>query len=61
MVAASMNNISGVRPIFDSVVNWSVNSIRLFERIGLTGQQTQYCLSTVDTVSILLYSNYVAI
>ena len=53
MLLAAMNNIDTVRPIFDSVVNWSGNSTTLFESIGLTGPQRHYCLSTVDQVSII--------
>ena len=48
-------NISVVRPIFDSVVDWSEDSYRLFETIGLTGLQVHACSSSVDQVSIATY------
>ena len=52
---AAANNISGVRPIFDSVVDWSEDSYRLFETIGLTGLQVHTCSSSVDQVSVATY------
>ena len=55
---AFANNLSAVRPIFDSAVDWSEDSYRMFERIGLTRQQRQLCLSTTDRVSTwYIYSN----
>ena len=48
---AFANNLSAVRPIFDSFVDWSEDSYRMFERIGLTARQRQLCLSTTDRVS----------
>ena len=50
--AAADNNISDVRPIFDSL-DWSEESYRKFERIGQTGEQLYVCLSVTDEVGII--------
>ena len=44
--AAAVNNISDVRPIFDSL-DWSEESYRMLERIGRTGKQKQICVAPV--------------
>ena len=49
---AATNNVSAVRSAFDSV-NWSEESYRWFERIGLTADHVHYCFSSVDSVSLL--------
>ena len=50
--AAANNNISHVRPIFDSL-DWSEESYRKFERIGQTGEQFHVCSSATDEVGII--------
>ena len=52
--AAAENNISDVRPIFDSL-DWSEESYRNYERIGQTGNQMHMCLSVADEVGIVMY------
>lgn len=42
--AAAANNISDVRPVFDSL-NWTEESYREYERIGTTGEQLLFCYS----------------
>ena len=58
---AAANYISAVHPIFDSAVDWSEDSYRLFETIGLTGLQVQACLSSTDQTSVATYSAYIYI
>ena len=43
--AATVNNISAARPVFDSL-EWTEVSYREFERIGQTAEQWQTCVST---------------
>ena len=48
------NNISDVRPIFDSLY-WTEESYRMLEKIGQTGKQWQICSApTTDVSSFLL-------
>ena len=47
--AAADNNISDVRPIFDSL-DWSEESYRMLERIGRTGKQWQMCFTPVAEI-----------
>ena len=51
--AAADNNISDVRPIFDSL-DWSEESYRNYEKIGQTGEQFHVCLSVTDEVGIIM-------
>ena len=51
--AAADNNISDVRPIFDSL-DWSEDSYRNYERIGQTGEQFHMCLSVTEEVGIVI-------
>ena len=50
---AAADNISSVRPIFDSF-NWTEESYRGYERIGTTGGQSYFCF-TPSNVSTLLH------
>ena len=52
--AAADNNVSDVRPIFNSL-DWSEESYRKFERIGQTGAQMHFCLSVTDEVGIIMH------
>jgi len=53
--AAAANNISDVRPIFDSL-DWTEESYRMLERIGQTGKQWQICSAPeTDVCTILGY------
>ena len=52
--AAADNNISDVRPIFDSL-DWSEESYRKFERIGQTGAQLHVCSSITEEVGIIVH------
>ena len=47
--AAAVNNISDVRPIFDSL-EWSEESYKMLERIGQTGKQWQICFAPTTEV-----------
>ena len=56
--AAAANNISDVRPIFDSL-DWSEESYKNFERIGQTGEQLHMCLSVTNEVGIIMHHIFV--
>ena len=53
--AAADNNISDVRPIFDSL-DWSEENYRMLERIGQTGKQWQICSAPAADLEVI--SNY---
>lgn len=50
--AAAANNISDVRPVFDSL-NWTEESYREYERIGTTGEQLLFCYSASNFDGII--------
>ena len=52
---AADNNISDVRPIFDSL-DWSEESYKMLERIGQTGKQWQMCFA--PTTEVITSINY---
>ena len=52
--SAADNNISVVRPIFDSL-NWTEESYRMLERIGQAGMQWQICFAPKADVSSLKF------
>jgi len=47
--AAAGRNLSGASPVFNSL-DWSEESYRMFERIGLTGDQVHICYSPMAEV-----------
>ena len=48
--AAADNNITGTRPVFDSL-DWSEDNYRMFEETGQTGKHIHICLSGTQQVS----------
>ena len=48
--SAANDNISGARPVFDSL-DWTEESIRMFETIGQRGEQYQICSAPATRVS----------
>ena len=52
--SAADNNISVVRPIFDSL-NWTEESYRMLERVGQTGEQLLICSAPTAPVSSFIF------
>ena len=53
--AAADNNISDVRPIFDSL-DWTEESYTMLERIGQTGKQWQICSAPATEVCNIMHT-----